>query len=131
MKQLFLLFRSADPSCLLGAKQVTSAVRCTCSILGVLLACAATDVRAAANKVPTVSIASPANGATFTAPATIAIAANAADSDGSIARVEFYQGSTLLGTFTSTPYKWTWGPLAGGTYSLTARAVDNLGASKT
>jgi hypothetical protein len=37
----------------------------------------------------TVTLTSPADGATFTAPATIALAATAADSDGPISRVEF------------------------------------------
>ena len=36
------------------------------------------------NKVPTVSLTAPMNGATFGAPATISISANASDSDGTI-----------------------------------------------
>ena len=50
----------------------------------------------ATNKPPTVTIASPANGATFTAPATIGLAATASDAEGPIAKVEFYSGTTLL-----------------------------------
>ena len=84
---------------------------------------------AAANAPPTTSITSPANNATFTAPATVTITANAADSDGTIQRVEFYQGATLIGTDTSSPYSFSWTSVAAGTYSLTARAFDNLGAS--
>jgi hypothetical protein len=56
-----------------------------------------------ANAAPTVGITSPANGASFTAPASIAIAANAADSDGSVSAVEFRNGATLLGTDTPHP----------------------------
>src|SRR5262245_56406234 len=44
------------------------------------------------NASPTVSITSPANNATFNVPANITISANAADSDGTIARVEFFNG---------------------------------------
>src|SRR5262249_45765305 len=44
------------------------------------------------NHPPTVSLLSPADGASFTAPAAVPIAANASDSDGSIAKVEFFQG---------------------------------------
>ena len=47
------------------------------------------------NAVPTVSLTSPSNNSAFTAPATIAIAASAADSDGTVVRVEFYSGGTM------------------------------------
>jgi RHS repeat-associated protein len=79
------------------------------------------------NKAPTVSLVAPSAGAIFAAPASITLTATASDSDGTIARVEFYQGATLLGTKTAAPYSMTWTNVAGGTYSLTALAVDNLG----
>ena len=85
----------------------------------------------ASNQPPTVAITSPQSGATFTAPASITINATASDSDGSIARVEFYNGSTLLGSDTSSPYSFTWTNVPAGNYSLTARAFDNAGASTT
>ena len=80
---------------------------------------------------PTVSITSPANNAAFTAPASIAITATATDSDGSIAKVEFFQGTTLLGTATFAPYTFTWSNVPAGSYSLTAKATDNQGAATT
>jgi hypothetical protein len=83
------------------------------------------------NKAPTVSVTTPTNGATFVAPATISISANASDSDGTILRVDFYQGTTLLGSRAAAPYAITWSGVAAGTYSLTAQAVDNIGAIKT
>ncbi len=83
----------------------------------------------AANQSPTVSLTAPANNATFTAPATINLAANAADGDGTIARVEFYQGATKLGEDTTAPYAFAWTNVAAGAYSLSARAFDNAGAS--
>jgi endo-1,3(4)-beta-glucanase len=79
----------------------------------------------ASNVPPSASITSPANGATFTAPASITINANATDSDGTISKVEFYNGATLLGTDTSSPYSFSWTGVAAGTYSLTAKATDN------
>ena len=85
----------------------------------------------APNAPPTVSLTSPANGASLTAPGNITIAANASDGDGSINRVEFYQGAALLGTATVSPYTINWNNVAAGNYSLTARAVDNLGAATT
>ncbi|MGH9411979.1 MAG: Ig-like domain-containing protein, partial [Vicinamibacterales bacterium] len=67
----------------------------------------------------------------FTAPATITISASAADTDGSIARVDFYSGATVIGTATTAPYSMTWSSVPAGRYSLTAVATDNLSASTT
>jgi regulation of enolase protein 1 (concanavalin A-like superfamily) len=83
------------------------------------------------NVPPTVAMTTPVSGATFTAPATIALAATAGDSDGTVARVDFYAGSTLVGSDTTSPYGVTWSGVAAGTYSLTARAIDNAGAATT
>ena len=83
------------------------------------------------NKPPTVSLTAPAGGATYTAPASVALTASAADSDGTISKVEFYSGTTLLGSDTTAPYNFTWSSVAAGTYSLTAVAYDNAGARVT
>ena len=84
-----------------------------------------------ANLAPTVSLTAPAAGATFTAPAAFTISANAADSDGSISGVDFYVGSTLIGSDTSSPFSITWSNVDAGTYAITAVARDNVGASTT
>jgi hypothetical protein len=83
------------------------------------------------NQPPQVSVTSPTNGALFTAPASVVISADATDSDGTVARVEFYQGTTLLGTRTAPPFSVTWSSVAQGAYALTARAFDNSGANAT
>jgi ribosomal protein S7 len=88
-------------------------------------------VNGVVNKAPTVSITSPANGASYNAPASISINASASDPDGTISKVEFYNGSQLLGTSTSAPYSFTWSNVVAGTYSLTAKAYDNLNLSST
>ena len=80
------------------------------------------------NAPPTVTLTSPANGAVFTAPANISLKASASDSDGSIAKVEFFANGTLVGTDTSSPYSLTWGSVPAGNYSITAKATDNNGA---
>ena len=85
----------------------------------------------AANVPPTVSLTSPAAGATFTAPASISLGASASDSDGVVSKVEFFSGSTLLGTVTTAPYQMTWSNVPAGTYSLTAVATDDDGAKTT
>ena len=81
-----------------------------------------------ANQPPTVNFTAPSNGATFTAPSTIRLIANAADSDGSISKVEFFHGTTLINTQTISPYDFTWSNVQPGTYTITARAFDNKGA---
>lgn len=87
--------------------------------------------KAPANKAPTVSLTAPVNGASFSAPATITLSATASDTDGTISKVEFYRGTTLIGTATSAPYGVTWNSVPLGTYSLTAKATDNAGAATT
>lgn len=80
------------------------------------------------NQLPTSSLTSPLQNANYTAPASVIITANASDADGTIQKVEFYQGSTLLGEDASAPYSYTWNNVSAGLYSITAKAIDNLGA---
>lgn len=87
-------------------------------------------IKATINTPPTISLTSPSNGASFTAPALIVIEASASDLDG-IARVEFFQATTKLGEDTSAPYQFFWSNVPAGNYSLTAIATDNKGASAT
>ena len=84
-----------------------------------------------ANQPPTAALTSPSSGATFTAPATIAMTASASDPENRLARVEFFRDGTLLGSDTSSPYSFTWSSVPAGTYTLTARAVDSDGAQTT
>jgi hypothetical protein len=83
------------------------------------------------NSLPVVSLTQPANGATFTSPATVALAATASDADGTVAKVEFFNGSTKLGEDTTAPYSFTWSGVGAGTYTLTARATDDRGGVTT
>ena len=79
------------------------------------------------NKGPTVSLTAPGNSAVFDAPATIALTATATDDDGTVAMVEFYNGTTLLGTDATSPYNYSWTDVAPGSYTITAKATDNNG----
>ncbi|HIH10065.1 MAG TPA: hypothetical protein HA254_05360 [Candidatus Diapherotrites archaeon] len=90
-----------------------------------------TNSPASGNILPTVSLTAPTNGVTFSAPATISITANAFDSDGSVTKVEFYNGAALVGADNSSPYSFTWNDVAAGPYSISAKAIDNMGASAT
>ncbi|WP_332310583.1 glycosyl hydrolase family 18 protein [Lysobacter soli] len=83
------------------------------------------------NQAPTVTLTSPANGATYNAGSSIAVTANASDSDGTVASVEFFRGSVSLGVDTSAPYAVTWSNATAGSHSFTAKATDNQGATTT
>ncbi|HKQ37900.1 MAG TPA: lamin tail domain-containing protein, partial [Verrucomicrobiae bacterium] len=83
------------------------------------------------NKSPTVALNSPSNDSTYTEPATVSIAATAADSDGTVSKVEFYANGGKIGEDTVSPYNFVWGGVGIGTYNLTAIAMDNFGASAT
>ena len=90
-----------------------------------------TIVVKATNVAPTVSITTPVNNTSFITPASITINANAADSDGTISIVEFYNGITLLGSDATSPYSFVWANATVGTYSISAKAIDNSGAATT
>lgn len=80
---------------------------------------------------PTVSITSPTNGATLTQ-GNITVSANASETGGgTISSVQFYAGSTSIGTSTTSPYSITWANAAPGTYSLTAVVTDYLNRTVT
>lgn len=81
------------------------------------------------NQAPTVSVTAPTPGATVAAGRSVKITATAADAEGPVVRVEFYDGATKLGESTTAPYEFTWTNPPTGTHTLTARAIDGAGAS--
>ena len=83
------------------------------------------------NVPPTISIRRPVNQTTFTAPAAIPIIASASDSDGRVTKVEFFTGAQKLGQSTAAPFTFVWNGVSAGSYSLTARATDDAGATVT
>jgi uncharacterized repeat protein (TIGR01451 family) len=83
------------------------------------------------NSPPSANITSPANGSTFTAPASITINAAADDSNGYVTKVEFFRNSIKIGEDSSFPYSFVWNNVAAGSYSLNAVATDNLGVTGT
>ncbi len=77
---------------------------------------------------PTVAIVIPTNGATFASGDPISIEAQAQDSDGTVAQVEFFDGTNSLGVELTSPYGLTV-TLAPGSHVLTAVATDNQAAT--
>ncbi|WP_199442652.1 glycoside hydrolase family 48 protein [Umezawaea beigongshangensis] len=82
-----------------------------------------------ANAAPTISLTAPAAGATYNAPGTIPLSASALDSDGTIAKVEFFDGDRLLATDTAAPFEGSWSSVPSGQYSISARATDDRGGT--
>ena len=78
---------------------------------------------------PTIALTSPANNAAFTEPATISLAADVAANGHAVTKVQFYNGTTLLGEGTNAPYALTWDSVTAGTYSLTARLLYDADAT--
>jgi len=83
------------------------------------------------NTPPTVSIISPSNGQNININTAITITANAADIDGTVASVQFYENGVSVGTVTSAPYQVSWTPAVEGSVAITAVATDNKGATTT
>jgi Galactose oxidase-like, Early set domain/Bacterial Ig domain len=83
------------------------------------------------NLPPTILLTQPTDGATFTPPATVNLSATASDDDGTVTKVEFFNGAAKLGEDTAAPYTFTWSGVAAGTYTLTARATDDVGGATT
>lgn len=87
------------------------------------------NVQGAANTPPSVTLTAPTSGTAFLTTDSITFSATATD-NGSIAKVDFFSGSTLLSSDNSSPYSIT-ASLPAGSHSITAKATDNLGASTT
>jgi gliding motility-associated-like protein len=83
------------------------------------------------NQSPVVALTAPTNNSTFQQGNTVTLTATASDPDGTVAKVEFYQGTTKLGEDVSSPYQFAWSGMAPGIYKLTAKAYDNKGAVTT
>lgn len=77
------------------------------------------------NTPPLCALLSPTNGASFVVPAAIQFTANASDPDGTIVRVEYYDGDALLGMATNSPYSFVWSNATAGARTLIAKARDN------
>lgn len=80
--------------------------------------------------IPTITVPSPANGEAFTVATNITLTADVVTNAQSIAAVQFYQGTNLLGQTSTAPYAWTWTNVPAGNYSLTANVIYN-GSSTT
>jgi len=91
---------------------------------------ATVSVTIAANRPPVVTLtAAPTNGGSLVAPAAITLTANASDPDGTVSRVDFYDGSTQIGSDNTSPFSINWTASTARAYAFGAIAVDNQGAT--
>ena len=81
-----------------------------------------------ANQPPTVRITEPAANS-INKKKFIQVSATASDSDGSIAKVEFFANGTLIERLAASPYLFRWLPSRPGPYTVRAVAYDNRGAT--
>lgn len=79
---------------------------------------------------PTVALTGVTSNQVFQAPATIPLGATATD-DGGVTNVAFYNGLSLLANDFTSPYSFTWSSIPAGSYTISAVAYDNMGASST
>ncbi len=80
------------------------------------------------NKLPKVTLTRPAKGAAFYLPhLNDTLMATAIDSDGTIAKVEFYLNGSLFGSDATAPYLAPWNDSVAGPVSIQAKATDDAG----
>ena len=83
------------------------------------------------NAPPVVTMASPTNGSFFQVTEDITVVADAYDPDGSVAKVEIFQGTNTVAVLTNAPYYLVLTNAVAGDYEFNARATDNLGSTGT
>jgi hypothetical protein len=76
---------------------------------------------------PTVSLATPSDGATFQAGAAIGLTVNTANPAGIIVKVEYFDASTKIGETAAPPFSFSWNTASTGQHQLMARATDSFG----
>jgi hypothetical protein len=76
---------------------------------------------------PTCSVSWPLNNIKIHENRDLTINADAEDADGTVTKVEFFQGVTKLGEDTTSPYSYTWTNVPAGDYILSVKATDNMG----
>ncbi|CAH1558010.1 Chitodextrinase [Vibrio jasicida] len=79
------------------------------------------------NEVPTVSLTSPSASASITAGDVVTLAADAADTDGTISKVEFFVDGALVGTSTAAPFTASW-TATEGAHEFSTKAYDDKNA---
>lgn len=91
--------------------------------------CTTTNFALTVLPLPAIALVSPANGASYTAPATISCTANITPNGHTITSVKFFNGASLLGQVAVAPYAYTWSNVPVGSYKISAQALYDGGSS--
>lgn len=83
---------------------------------------------ASSNQAPTINVSAPAS---VLAGSNLLITATAADSDGTVAQVEFFVNGVSVGIDNMSPFTFNYTTMIGNNQSIYAIATDNQGASTT
>ena len=98
--------------------------------LGLTATSTAVNITVVNNLPPTASITNPLVTSLVTAPAVVAVSANASDPDGTVAQVEFFVNGVSIGIDAVAPYTVDWTSVIGSA-SFTAKSTDNRGSITT
>ena len=82
------------------------------------------------NEAPTVDLTAPLATASLTEGDVVTLTASAADSDGTVARVDFLVDGAVIAQATSAPYSATW-TATSGSHTFSSVAYDDQGANST
>jgi regulation of enolase protein 1 (concanavalin A-like superfamily) len=80
---------------------------------------------------PDVRLTSPTEGQQFDSGASVTMTAEASDQENAIASVEFFANGQKVGEATQAPYSATWSNAPDGVHTLTAKATNDQGLSRT
>jgi Secretion system C-terminal sorting domain/Bacterial Ig domain len=84
------------------------------------------------NAKPTISLSLlNSNSTNFTQGNAILLKTNASDADGTVSKVSFYSGTTLIGQKSSAPFEFSWTDASIGLHNVTAVVTDNDNATTT
>jgi hypothetical protein len=90
---------------------------------------AATNVNLNSNQPSVITITSPTNSSSVKGPITITVTAT--NPAGTITKVEYLDGNTVIGTSTSVPYSFVWNKPTVGDHVITVRVTDSNGGITT
>ena len=86
-------------------------------------------VNGGATATPVVTLSAPTNGANYSAPATINLAASVTANGHTITKVQFYEGTTLLAEDSAAPYTFKYTDVSPRSCAFKAMALYDSGAS--
>jgi len=75
------------------------------------------------NPLPSISLTTPTDGASYLAPATIPLSASVTTNGHAISKIQFFSGATLLNDDSSPPYSYGWTNVGVGTNSVFTRLI--------